>query len=84
VRYTSVMTVTKEIDLAALRWVRVAAKSGQARAIREGAGISQPELAERVGVSHAAISRWESGHRVPRGLAARRYATALLDMQGDV
>jgi DNA-binding transcriptional regulator YiaG len=73
-----------EIDLAALQWVRAATKTGRARAIREAARISQPELAERVGVSHAAISRWEAGDRVQRGLPARRYAAALLELEcGD-
>jgi transcriptional regulator with XRE-family HTH domain len=74
------MTVT-EIDLAALRWIRMAAQDGSAREIREEARITILELAERVGVSAAAISRWERGNRVPRGAAARAYAAVLLDLQ---
>lgn len=34
--------------------------------IRERANISQKELAERVGVTQAAISHWERGVRMPR------------------
>ena len=34
--------------------------------IRERANISQKELAERVGVTQAAISHWERGSRQPR------------------
>ena len=78
------MTVTSEIDLAALRWIRTATRDGSARTIREEARITIPELAERIGVSAAAVSRWERGNRVPSGAAARRYAAALLELQTAV
>ena len=32
---------------------------------RKIAGLSQPELAKRIGVSHAAISFWENGVNIP-------------------
>lgn len=38
---------------------------GRIRAWREGAGWSQRELAERLGVTQAAIHNWESGQRQP-------------------
>lgn len=33
--------------------------------LRKLAGFSQPELAKRIGVSHAAISFWENGVNIP-------------------
>ncbi|MGH2787214.1 MAG: helix-turn-helix domain-containing protein [Actinomycetota bacterium] len=59
-----------------LAWVRRLCRSGQARAIRE-AHLSQVEAALSVGVSPAALSRWEAGLRVPQGEAAVRYAALL-------
>jgi transcriptional regulator with XRE-family HTH domain len=35
-------------------------------ALRERAGISQGELAERVGLHHTQISKFENGRRAPR------------------
>ncbi len=61
----------------AIAWVRRLAKSGGARAIREGADISGPELARELGVSPSSLSRWERGLRSPRGDAAKRWAAAL-------
>jgi DNA-binding transcriptional regulator YiaG len=33
------------------------------RALREGAGLSQQDVADVCGVTRAAVSRWESGER---------------------
>jgi len=35
------------------------------KSLREGAGITQPELAKKAGVSKAVISHWENGLREP-------------------
>jgi len=37
------------------------------RALREAAGLSQWQLAIRLGVTEGAVSRWESGDRQPSG-----------------
>jgi transcriptional regulator with XRE-family HTH domain len=37
----------------------------QIRALREGLGYTQQELAERVGVSKQALSQWENGETEP-------------------
>ncbi len=34
--------------------------------LREKAGLSQSELAERIGLSVRSIQNWEQGHRMPR------------------
>ena len=49
------------------------------RFLREGAGLTQAELAAAIGVSRAALSRWEAGNRFPRrGNNLGRYL-AILD-----
>ena len=37
------------------------------RALRKHAGLTQKELAERVGTSQVVISGWENGHHLPNG-----------------
>jgi HTH-type transcriptional regulator/antitoxin MqsA len=39
---------------------------GQRRLLREVAGVSQEEVGRAVGVTRAAVSRWEGGQRHPR------------------
>ena len=39
------------------------------RAIRESAGLSQSQLARRLGVAVRTVQNWEQGLRVPRGPA---------------
>lgn len=65
-----------------LVWMRRAAATGTARAIRETAGLSLAEVAREVGVTKAAVSRWETGKRVPRGEAAVAYARLLRALAG--
>lgn len=47
------------------------------RAIREAAGVSQPEMAKALGVSTATVSRWESGLVVPSSSIVVDYVDAL-------
>ena len=44
------------------------------RACRQSAGMSQEKLAERVGVSRQAVTKWEAGQSVPTGENLRRLA----------
>lgn len=39
---------------------------GLIRQCREHAGITQAELARRLGTTQSAVSRWERGHETPR------------------
>lgn len=48
-----------------------------ARALRKEAGLTLVEVAATLGVSHATVSRWETGQRVPRGDDAQRYLDLL-------
>jgi transcriptional regulator with XRE-family HTH domain len=53
------------------------------RLLRERCGLSQQALAAAVGVSAAAVSRWEAGLRTPRGDDLRRYAAALARLAAE-
>jgi transcriptional regulator with XRE-family HTH domain len=44
---------------------------------RLAAGLTQQELADRLGVAQTVIARWESGTREPRVYAAVRVSEAL-------
>jgi transcriptional regulator with XRE-family HTH domain len=63
---------------------RAAVTSGRGTRIRETAGLSQSELARLVGVTPAAISRWEAGERTPSGESAVSYAKALRRLAQEV
>lgn len=63
---------------------RAAAQSGRGEWLRETAGLSRAELAAIVGVSAAAVSRWEAGERCPRGHNAAAYARALRAVATEV
>jgi DNA-binding transcriptional regulator YiaG len=56
-------------------------KPAHARAIREGAGLTQSELADAIAVHRVTLGRWETGQAVPRGRARARYAQTLLELQ---
>jgi transcriptional regulator with XRE-family HTH domain len=45
--------------------------------IRKAVGWSQAQLAEKMGMTEATISRWESGDRSPSWITARRLARVL-------
>lgn len=70
------MSVSPTRELVLLSEVRQLAAAGAITEIREKAGLSQSEIARAIGVSQAALSRWESGARRPRGKPA--VALALL------
>jgi transcriptional regulator with XRE-family HTH domain len=47
------------------------------REARERKGLTQAQLAERLGVDQAVIAKWESGSREPRVRVAVRLSQAL-------
>lgn len=47
------------------------------RKIREAVGLTQKELAEKLGVYQRDISRWETGKRVPGVLMVKKMAQVL-------
>jgi hypothetical protein len=47
------------------------------RQVRESAGISQAELARRLGVAQPSVARWESGRRNMHVDTLQRIADAL-------
>ena len=50
----------------------MALNTSLARHRREELGLSLPQLARRLGVTHAALFRWESGETEPRGSDMRK------------
>lgn len=62
--------------------VRRLASTGEARRIREAAHIRATEIARQIGADPSAVSRWESGERMPTGLAAIRYLEVLRSLSG--
>ncbi len=57
--------------------VRDLVRSGAARSIRLGAGLSLGEVGRTLGCSASTIFRWEKGERTPRGDLALRYGELL-------
>jgi len=54
------------------------------RAIRQDAGLSQADVAEAIGgVTRAAVSRWETGDRRPRGGLLVAYSELLQGLRRD-
>ena len=54
------------------------------RAAREAAGMTQQELAEKVGVQQRDISRWENCRREPGVLIVKKMAQALRCSMDDL
>jgi transcriptional regulator with XRE-family HTH domain len=64
-------------DALLLAQTRQLLREGRARSVRQSAGLSQTEVGQVVGVSGAAVSRWEQGSRFPRSGAGLRDARLL-------
>lgn len=75
-------------DLAGLARLSRLAESGQARAIRERAGVEVSDLARSIGVDTSSLWRWESGARgrhTPRNAeVALRWLRALDVLQAEL
>lgn len=48
------------------------------RGLRVGAGLTQEQLAKKLGVTHISVSRWETGQAIP----SPRYIKAMADLFG--
>lgn len=48
------------------------------RGLRVGAGMTQQELANKLGVTHISVSRWETGKSIP----SPKYIKEMADMFG--
>jgi DNA-binding transcriptional regulator YiaG len=55
-----------------------------AKAIREGAGVSQARMARALHVHRVTVARWESGDRAPRGELRRQYMELLDELRREV
>ena len=61
--------------------VRRLARNGDARRIRQASGLSLSEIGTAVGVSPAAVHKWECGQRRPSGRPAIAYARLLRELE---
>lgn len=68
-----------ETELLAVARIRGMCRSGQARQVREDAGLSLAELGSSIGegVGPPVLSRWERGLRVPSTELALSYCARL-------
>ena len=46
-------------------------------AVRRGIGMTQEQLAHKMGVTQETISHWETGRKSPRAVSLERWAAAL-------
>jgi DNA-binding XRE family transcriptional regulator len=76
-QWSVIVRVMTTDDALLLARVRQMLQDGGARSVRERAGLSQTEVGQVVGVSGAAVSRWEQGTRLPRSETGLRYARLL-------
>ncbi len=58
-------------------------RSGEARRVRTNAGLSLADVADALHTTAGAVSRWETGVRVPSGRSALAYKR-LLDQIAEV
>ena len=55
--------------------------SGAAKRIRLTSGVTQAEVGTSIGATGEAVSRWESGHRSPRGARGLAYRRLLRKLE---
>ena len=53
------------------------------KSIRKIFGITQDELAQRLGVEQSTVSMWECGKRAPSGIALRMLAQVCKELIND-
>lgn len=63
--------------------VRALAADGEARTMREAAGVSLREFAVALKTSPSTLSRWETGECKPGATAALKWADALAELTGE-
>lgn len=57
------------------------ARSGDAKRIRQRAGLTMAQVAAVIGVGESTVSRWEGGSRKPRGEHALKWAALLNELE---
>ena len=58
-------------------------RSGEGRALRTEAGMTQREVGELVGVGEAMVGLWETGDRNPNEEHSRRYLELISALRGE-
>jgi len=79
-RRTNLRTMN-EMDLKMIVTMRAMAASGDARRLRQNAGVRGSEVARFLGVGASTFHRWESGERVPSSADTLRWARVLQSLQ---
>jgi len=71
-------------ELLLLAEVREAARTGEARRVRQRARISLSEVAAVCDVDQSTVARWETDQRSPRGAAGLKYARFISKLRDAV
>jgi DNA-binding transcriptional regulator YiaG len=72
----------RQVQVTELAEVRRLIRTGEAQRIREKNQLSLAEVGRSLGCTGPAVSRWESGDRLPRGDLAVRYGRLLTQLRG--
>ena len=80
--HASAVTIDDAIRTAVIR--RTLPDPATRRFLRERGGLSQEEMAEALGVTRTAVTRWEQGTRTPRRGSLDAYAELLERLRREV
>lgn len=72
---------TRELLLVAK--ARRLSQSGEGAEARANAGLSLSEVADAIGLSPSALSRWEHAERTPRGTRAAAWAELISELEAE-
>jgi len=82
--HTRAMSTNTNALIQTLRRRRSLPEPRVRKALRQAAGLTQEEVGAAVGVSGPTVSRWETGHRSPRGDALDSYAEVLATLAREM
>jgi DNA-binding transcriptional regulator YiaG len=73
--------MSNAIDVVLRSEGRQAVRTGRLHRVRTASNLSQVELGRALGLTAAAVQRWEAGERLPRGASAEQLALLLRELE---